>query len=99
MAQARREFETVFAFRSEVVLKAAAAVKDRRADDLASVIRSFDYLVERLGDPAVDEEARIATVALRLLRLSKETDPAEAKELRGLLSSGGEAPRHVAEAL
>ncbi|QSA96521.1 pyridine nucleotide-disulfide oxidoreductase [Methylococcus sp. EFPC2] len=102
---AQREFDTVFAFRNEIVAKLAARYKGENPDEwnLIEVCARFEALVLALVPKAhidADHEAAVAELALKLRRLSSEDAPAaELAELRARLASSEEAKSALADLL
>ncbi|MDZ7736548.1 MAG: hypothetical protein U5P41_10930 [Gammaproteobacteria bacterium] len=88
-AAIRREVDTIFGFKNEVVAKAKAAVKKENPDDWDSdrIRRAIERLTQLLGDDHADIEFRTTSAGLRLHRAAEvpESDDAQTvlKALRG----------------
>jgi len=100
-ATIRREVDTVFGFRNEVVAKAKAALKKENAADwdAAAIRREVDCLVRLLGDDHADAEFRTASAGMRLKRAAEEPASDDSGIILERLRNDTEAGDVFAEAL
>jgi NADPH-dependent glutamate synthase beta subunit-like oxidoreductase/NAD(P)H-flavin reductase len=97
IAAIRADFDTVFAYKNEIVGKVASRYKgeDPAAWDLADLRKRFALLLElavEVDRLAADREGTVAGLAVALKRAGEGTDTGLAATLRGRLMAHSDAP-------
>lgn len=89
----RREVDTIFGFKNEVVAKARAGVKKENTTDwnVPQILRGIDCLKRLLGDNHDDIEFVTASTGLRLKRAADAPDGEDARAICQILGEDDEA--------
>ncbi|MGR9044689.1 MAG: FAD-dependent oxidoreductase [Gammaproteobacteria bacterium] len=97
----RREFESVFFYRSEVVATLAKHFKGVSLDsnDIATIRRRFDALIKALVEPANWNRDPEMAVSRLVSELSRLTEPEDLRRYKARINTSNEAILVLADAL
>ncbi len=100
-AAIRREVDTVFGFKNEVIAKAKAAVKKENTADWngEQLQRAVDRLSQLLGEDQDDDEFLTASAALRLKRATESPESDDARAVLDAIRADDEAGSIFADEL
>ncbi len=100
-AAIRREVDTIYGFKNEVIAKAKSGVKKENADDwdLTAIERAVGSLARLLGENPDDPEFQTASAGMRLKRAAEAPESEDAQTLLQILGEDDKAAELFADAL